>query len=755
MLHKHLKVKTVISLRINSCAPHLLVSVSSQVSLFTTYCRKFKVDDSRLLKYLTQRRFQDARKLLDIFPARDEHGRVVHWTSLLTKYSKTGWVEEARILFDIMPQRNIVTYNAMLSGYVQYGMLAEACQFFKEMPERNVVSWTSMISGLADMGRIHEAKKLFNEMPEKNVVSWNSMIVGLIRNGDLEEARLLFDQMPMKDTVSWNTMIAGYAENCRMEEARILFDGMLERNVISWTSVISGYCWSGNVDEAYFLFQRMPERNVVSWTAMIDGFARNGFYEEALLLFLELRKSSDVKPNRETFVPLAYACTGMELISLGKQLHAHLFVNGWDHDDYDGKLSKSLVHMYSTFGYMDLAYLIFSQNSGNFDIQSFNHMINGYIQIGQLESAQNLFDKVPIRDKISWTSMIGEYISIGEVSKACHLFQNMPEKDAVAWTTMISGHVRNELLDEAINLFSEMRTQGVVPLNSTYSVLLGAMGAVAYLDSGRKLHGLLIKTEHKHDLILNNSLISMYAKCGEINHACSIFSHMASRDLVSWNSMIMGFSDHGLSNEALKIFESMMESRTLPNSVTFLGILSACSHAGLVGRGWEMFNAMSDVYSIKPGLEHYICMISLLGRAGRVNEAHELILRLPFEPGHAVWGALLGMCGLGQRNAEIARYAAMRLLEIDPLNASAHVALCNIFAANGQYVAEKTLRREMGLKGVRKVPGCSWVLVKGRVHVFLSGNKLQPEVYDMLLHLFKTLYESHNEGNEACNVELW
>ncbi|XP_015896770.2 pentatricopeptide repeat-containing protein At1g32415, mitochondrial isoform X2 [Ziziphus jujuba] len=692
------------------CCDVLFQCCKTQYAFSTTHYSKLTCDDSWLFQSLSLSRLQEARKLLEKLYERDGRGGVVHWTSLLTRYTKSGYVNEARMLFEIMPERNIVTYNAMLSGYVQTGRLSEACQFFEEMPERNVVSWTSMLCGLAGVGRIHEAWSLFNAMPEKNIVSWNSMIAGWIRNGDLERARLVFDQMKVKNIVSWNAMIAGYTENCRMEEARVLFDEMQDTNVITWTSMISGYCRSGNVDEGYTLFRRMPERNLVSWTAMIGGFAWNGFYEEALLLFLESKGSYGIKPNGETFISLAYACAGIGMPCLGKQLHSQLIVNGWAYDDYDGRLSKSLIHMYSTCGNMDLANFIFRKNLNNVTVQSLNSMINGYIRIGQLERAQNLFDKVLIRDKISWTSMIGGYFSVGQVPKACHMFWNMPDKDAIAWTAMISGHVQNELFAEAINLFSEMWTRRVLPLNSTYSTLLGATGAMAYLDTGRQFHCLLIKTHYEFDLILDNSLLSMYAKCGEIHDAYSIFSYMASRDLISWNSIIMGFSVHGLSNEALEMFEALVESGILPNSVTFLSILSACSHAGFVGKGWEIFTAMTNVYAI--------------------------------EPGHAIWGALLGVCGIGESNAKVAEHAAKRLLALDPLNAPAHVVLCNLYAANGQHVEEKMLRREMGLKGVRKVPGCSWILLKGEVRVFLSGDKLKPEAYEILLLLFNTVGES-------------
>ncbi|XP_042482639.1 pentatricopeptide repeat-containing protein At1g32415, mitochondrial [Macadamia integrifolia] len=662
------------------------------------------------------------------------HG-VVSWTSMLSKFAKEGFIDEAEALFEVMPERNLVTYNAMLSAYVHSGRVADACRFFEGMPERNVVSWTSLLCGLTHCGRIAVAKKLFNVMPDKNVVTWNSMITGLIRSGDLVEARRMFDMMPIRNQVSWNVMIAGYAENCRMEEARILFDAMPDRNVVTWTTLAAGYCRAGDLHKGYYIFQRMPERNVVSWTAMIGGFAWNGFYKEALLLFLEMRTSQDMKPNEETFISLIYACSGVGFPRLGKQVHAHLILNGFDCDDYDGRLSKSLIHMYSGFGMMDFADHSFTKNSNNYTIQSYNSMINGFIRIGELRRAQYLFDTMPYRDEISWTSMITGYFSAGNVSEACCLFSKMPRRDAVTWTVMISGHIQNELFAEAIFIFSEMRVNGVTPLDSTYSSLLGAAGAMAYLDQGKQLHGMVMKTQYKLDTILENSLISMYAKCGEIDTAHHIFSDMTSRDIVTWNTMIVGFSHHGLANKALKLFEVMQDSGTCPNSVTFLGILSACSHAGMVDRGLEVFDSMSKEHSIQPGVEHYVSMIDLLGRAGKVEEAEELVLRLPFEPGLEVWGALLGICGLGKMNPAVAIRAAEQVLQLDPFNAPAHVLLCNIYASIGMQCEEGMLRKTIGKKGIRKVPGCSWIMVTGEVNIFLSGDKSHTqsdEIYSLL-----------------------
>uniref|UniRef100_A0A803N0G3 Pentatricopeptide repeat-containing protein n=1 Tax=Chenopodium quinoa TaxID=63459 RepID=A0A803N0G3_CHEQI len=442
----------------------------------------------------------------------------------------------------------------------------------------------------------------------------------------------------------------------------------------------------------------MPGKNVVSWTAMVGGFSWNSYYEEAILLALEMRRVG-VKLNDETCISLAYACAGIGYPRLGMQLHALMITNSFEYHDSSGRLLNSLVYMYSRYGLMEYARSIFEKNKRNWTTQSCNAIISGYIQIGKLDKAEYIFKIMPIHDKISVTSMIRGYFDVGQVAKAHELFNNMTDKDDIAWTVMISGCVQNELFLEAMSLFSEMWMEGVLPIQSTYSTLLGAAGAAAHLDQGKQLHCLLIKTQMNMDLILENSLISMYGKCGQVGDAYQMFSSMACHDLVSWNSMIMSFSFHGLAYEALSLFNNMTKEKIKPNSVTFLGILSACSHTGLMKEGWLFYRAMKEDYGIQPNVEHYICV--------------------------AIWGALLGVCGVNEGNAIVAGRNFQRLLELDSTNAAAHIAHCNMLAAAGQYGEERLLRKEMRSNGMRKVPGCSWISSGERTHLFLSGDGAQ------------------------------
>ncbi|CAM8906560.1 unnamed protein product [Rhodiola kirilowii] len=710
---------------------------------------RLSFQDARILECIRNWRLEDARNLLDEMLDRDSNRPVVVWTSLLSRFSKLGYVDEARVLLGVMPEKNVVSCNALLSGYVKSGRLSEGWKFFYDMPERDVVSWTCMVCGLADAGRIDEAWRVFEAMPERNVVTWNSMIVGLIKNGELDEARGCFDQMVERSTVSWNVMISGYIENGRMEEARSMFDRMESPNVVTWTTMVAGYCKSGNLEEAYHLFHKMTERNTVSWTAMIGGLAWNGRYKEALLVFFRMRGEFSARPNEETLLSLVYACAGLGFSKPGRQLHAQLIVNCWEYEDHDGRLCRGLIHIYSSLGMMGPAHHIFKRNLNRCTVKTYNTMINGYIRDGELEHAELVFTMIPVRDKVSWTSMIDGYFNAGEVQKACDYFYNMPDVDEVAWTVMISGHIRNELFIEATYLFSEMRRNGFSPLSTTYATLIGAAGALVDLNLGKQLHSLLMKTEPQLGLLVENSFISMYSKCGELDDAYRVFSSMILRDSISWNSMIMGFSNHGRPTEAFEAFDAMLESEILPSSTTFLALLSACNHSGLVEKGKLYFKKMSELYAIEPGVEHYISMINLLGRAGKIKEAEELVLNLPFKPSLTIWGALLGACGFSNKNSTIAVRAAKEVLSLDPSNAPAHVALCKVYSANGHHLEEHKLRKEMGVKGVHKVPGFSWLSHEGKYHSFLAGDSLCQESAEMVTLLSNSLLANVDDQNET------
>jgi pentatricopeptide repeat protein len=283
---------------------------------------------------------------------------------------------------------------------------------------------------------------------------------------------------------------------------------------------------------------------------------------------------------------------------------------------------------------------------------------------------------------------------------------------------MISGYSQNGLFDEAVLLFQQMQLTGVMPGTNTFASILPACANLAALEYGKEIHGDIIRSGFQSDEFVGNALIDMYAKCGSIEKACKVFNNLLRRDVVSCTAMIGGYAMHGYSKEALQLFKKMLHAGIDPNHVTFVGVLSACCHSGLVDDGWQYFKCMKQYYHITPTMDHYCCMVDLLGRAGHLKEAQDFVNKMPVKPNAAVLGSLLGACRI-HINVDLAEHVAECLFELDPENAAPYVLLSNIYAAACRWDGMEKVRRMMKERRVRKKPGCSWIEVNKRVYVFL------------------------------------
>eukprot|EP01018_Ginkgo_biloba_P001182 Gb_13952 [translate_table: standard] len=652
-------------------------------------------------------------------------------SALVDMYAKCGMIENARVLFDKIPQRNLVSWNAMISGYAQNGCIDEALQLFKKMPERNVVSWTSVISGYAQNGDVDAALKLFQKMPERNVFSWNAMIAGYAQNGYGDEALKLFRQMQRSDVkpnsktfvsvlpacanVSkleqgkkiheeiikmgfqfdvyvGTALVDMYAKCGNLEEARDLFDKMPQRYVVSWNAMIAGYAQNGFVDDARKLFQKMPRRNSVSWNAMIAGYAQNGYFHEALKLFQEM-------PERN--------------------------LASWN----------AMIAGYAQNGQVDEAMKLF-KNMPERDNISWTAMVTGYAKNGHVDEAKKLFQKIPNRTTACWTAMIAGYAQNGLVNEALKLFQKIPKPNVVLWNAMIAGYAQNAHSEEALKIYRQMQKAGVKPNSKTFPSVLQACGNLASLEQGKDIHDKVNRNGFQCDVIVGNSLIDMYAKCGSIENARNVFDRMPQRDVVSWTTIIAGYAMYGCGKEALNLFQQMQHSGTRPDHVTLVGVLYACCHAGLVDEGKQHFDHMSQYYHITPAMEHYRCMVDLLARAGRLDEARDFINKMPIKPDATVWGSLLGACRT-YNNVELGERVAKHVWELDPKNATPYVLLCNIYAAAGRWDAIEKMRKMMKDGRVKKQPGYSWIEVNKQVHAFLVGDRSHPQTHKIYAKLEK------------------
>lgn len=337
-------------------------------------------------------------------------------------------------------------------------------------------------------------------------------------------------------------------------------------------------------------------------------------------------------------------------------------------------------------------------------------LIDSYVKSGKLDRGRTVFDMMLEENVICSTSMITGYMNQGSVDDAEEIFLKTSEKDIVVFNAMIEGYSKsNEFAEKALDIFIEMQRLNYQPNISSFASIIGACSMLTSYEISQQIHCLIMKTPLYSHIKLGSALIDMYSKCGKTEDALQIFVSMSNKNVFSWTSMIDGYGKNGEPHKALELFNSMQKLCIEPNLVTFLGALSACAHAGLVNRGREIFNSMERNYLLKPSMEHYACMVDLLGRSGSLSEAWDFVMAMPERPNSDVWAALLSSCRI-YGDVEMARYAAN---EIFKLNSSerpgAYVALSNTLADAGKWDSVSELRELMNEKGVSKDTACSWV----------------------------------------------
>lgn len=512
----------------------------------------------------------------------------------------------------------------------------------------------------------------------------------------------MFDKIPHPDLVSYNTLISAYADRGETEPALSLFTGMrnmgLDMDGFTISAVITGCCddiglirqlhsvaVSGGFDsyvsvnnalvtyyskngflgEAKRVFYVMGEmRDEVSWNSMIVAYGQHRQGLRALALFQEMVRMG-LKVDMFTLASVLTAFTCVEDLLGGLQFHAKLIKTG------------------------------FHQNS---------HVGSGLI---------DLYSKC----------------AAGGMSDCRKLFEEIPYPDLVLWNTMISGYSQNdEFSEDALDCFRQMQRVGHCADDCSFVCVISACSNLSSPSQGKQIHALAIKSDIPSNKVsVNNALVAMYSKCGNLHDARRLFDRMPEHNTVSLNSMIAGYAQHGIGVESLRLFEHMLVMDIVPSSITFISVLSACAHTGKVEEGQKYFNVMKEKFKIEPEAEHYSCMIDLLGRAGKLDEAERLIETMPFNPGSVGWATLLGACRT-HGNIELAEKAANQFLQLDPSNAAPYVMLSNMYARDGKWEEVATIRKLMRDRGVKKKPGCSWIEVNKRVHVFVAEEISHPMI---------------------------
>ncbi|KAJ7534649.1 hypothetical protein O6H91_13G104200 [Diphasiastrum complanatum] len=510
----------------------------------------------------------------------------------------------------------------------------------------------------------------------------------------------------------------------------------LDSNIFLGNTLVNMYAKSGRVLDARQAFDSMPKHNVFSWTAIISAYANHGQGEEAINLFQQMQQAG-ITPNKVGFVVVLKACTRIPSLQQGKKFHLDIIKNGFETDVIVG---STLVDMYAKCGSIEDARRVFN-NMHERDVVSWNAMIAGYAQQCLGKEALNLYEQMKQdgvqptivtyvvllkacasiaaleegkqihsdiiksgfeSDVIVGSILVDMYAKCGRIENACRVFNNMHEQDVVSWTAIISGYAQQGLGQEALDLYKQMKHEGVQSDIVTYLVLLKACASIPALEQGKQLHLDIINSGFELDVSLGSTLVDMYAKCGRLEDARQVFNNMHERDVVSWNAMIAGYAQQGLGKEALTLLKQMQKEGRKPDVVTYVSVLSACSHSGLVDKGRHLFDSMCKDHGVIPTIDHYICMVDLLGRAGCLADAEDFISTMPIQPNAVVWMTLLG-AARNHGHLEIGRRAFDHVVKLEPENAAPYVLLSNIYAAVGKRDEVAKTRKEMNDAGERKM----------------------------------------------------
>ncbi|CAB4291229.1 unnamed protein product [Prunus armeniaca] len=533
--------------------------------------------------------------------------------------------------------------------------------------------------------------------------------------------------------------------------------------------LIAAYARIGDIVSARKVFDKLSQRGIHAWNAMIIAYSRQYCPSEVVSLYHQMLLDR-VRPDSSTFTVALKACASTLDLKTGEEIWSKAVHCGYEYDVFVG---SSVLNLYAKCGKMDEAVVVFNKMPRR-DLVCWTTMVTGFVQSGRPMEAVDMYKRMQnegmeldgvvlmglvqacaslgdlrlglsvhgflIRtglpmDVMVQTSLVHMYAKNGNLELASCVFNKMPYKNAISWGALISGFAQNGFAGHALEMLVEMQGSGFeLDSVSLVSALL-ACSQVGFLKLGKSTHAYILK-RLDFDEVLGTAVIDMYSKCGSLSYARALFDQIVSRDLISWNAMIASYGIHGHGEEALALFLQMTETNIKPDDATFASLLSAFSHSGLVGEGQYWFDIMVRKYMIPPGEKHFACMVDLLARAGRVEEAYELIDSMNTEPGIAVWVALLAGCH-NHRKLSIGEVAAKKVLKLKPDDLGIYVLVSNFYAMARKWDDVAGMKKMMKQTGTKKVPGYSVVEVNGELHAFLMEDKTHQRHEDIMLLLNK------------------
>ncbi|XP_051133692.1 pentatricopeptide repeat-containing protein At3g16610 [Andrographis paniculata] len=660
--------------------------------------------------YIACRKPQLAHRVFDSIPSRERNNKTILWSQIIRAYAWEGPFEKAIDLYTAMVDSGAnptkFTYSFVLKACSALQDLETGLKIHERVKmlhlQNDVFVCTALVDFYVKCGRSLDARKVFDEMPEKDVVAWNAMVAGYSSNGMCLDAISLVSEMQWRGVDPNSSTIAAVLP--AIGDASGLMEG----------KTIHGFC-----------LRRGFEIGVVVGTALVDMYGKCGELMLARRVLDGLSLKTDV-----ALTAMIGACVICNSIEEGLKLFKEMRV------EIDEGASPIMV---STL----------LRACAKLNDPSIGRQLHGYI----------------VKSSFLFNVMVGNtllsmYSKCGLVKDAVSLFEELKVKDSVSYNALIAGFVQNGYAEKALQVFYKMKRVGVELELATMLGFFPACSYLAALEHGIRGHAYSVIRGFTADVSISNALINMYAKCGRMDAAKKVFDKMPHKDVVSWNAMTFGYGIHGLGNDAILLFDKMQRDGYEPDEVTFIALLSACSHSGLVSEGKHLFSEMKSKFKIVPRTEHYYCMVDLLGRAGQLSEAYEFISAMPITPDVQLWNALLSACKI-HKNVGLGEQVSSRILSLGPTGTGNFVLLFNLFATAQRWDDAANVRIRQKEMGFKKTPGCSWIEVNGMVHAFVGSDRSHQhsrDIYKKLEELFAEIrklgytaesdYVYHDVGEE-------
>lgn len=675
-----------------------------------------------------------AYQVFDKMPRKD----AVSWNSVISSLVRSGYMQKALTVYDTMISEGFLpTHFTFPSIFSACGQLLDnergrRCHGLavKIGLDEDLVVGNALLCFYTKCESIKDALRVFWNMPDTSEVTFTTMMAGLAKTGWFLEARDMFKMMCMKgiriDSVSLSSLLSvlggrvsdecefyddpsdGFLSNAPGEQIHgIAIKLGFERDLHLNNSLLDMYAKNGDMDSAELLFATLPEINTVSWNIMIAGYGQKNQRDKALEYLQGMRRCG-FEPNEVTCINMLAACVKSGDIETGRRMFDRIsaptvtswnaLLSAYSHNENHKEVIKIFKEMQFKFVQPDRTTLAVT-------LSSCAGM--GLLDAGKQVHAAALKYAFHTNKYVA-SGLISMYAKCGKKEMAECIFYNIPEVDIVCWNSMIAGFSHNSLEKEAFLLFSQMRQNGILPSQFSYASILSACTKLYSPFQGRQVHALAAKVGYQNDVFVGSALINMYCNWGDVDEAIKFFNMMSAKSTVTWNEIIHGHAQNGRAREAVHLYKCMIESGEKPDSITFVSVLSACSHSGLVNLGLEIFNSMQRVHGLEPQLDHYTCVIDSLGRANRFLEAEMLIEKMPYKDDPIIWEVLLSSCRV-HANVNLAKRAAKELFCLDPQNSLPYVLLANIYNSLGRWDEAAAVRELMSSKQVLKYPGSSWI----------------------------------------------